>query len=181
MLGTCNDYTWRGSGRLIQSECQCFPKGIRPHQTARVTDLISVPCVFHQTMVFRPETPLFAARRSRALPVDKDYRYRINTASITNRVDYCDVRAISYLEVIAKIIRLGGQPQHRVVRRYLLRHALVKSCHFLGLYRNNVSDKLAIRRRFWEMVSCSALFRGISNFSDLCFYLKLWLRMQSWN
>lgn len=44
-----------GSGRLIQSERQCIPKGRRPHQTARSTDLISVPFVFHQTIVFRPK------------------------------------------------------------------------------------------------------------------------------
>lgn len=104
---------------------------------------------------------------------DKDYAYRINTASITNRADYYDVRAISYLEVIAEIIRLGEQPQHRIVRKYLLRHALVESRHFLGLYRNNVRDKAAIRESFRGRISSSSLFLGISNFSDLCFYLKL--------
>lgn len=109
---------------------------------------------------------------------DKDYRYRINTAAITNRVDYYDVRAMSYLDVIAELIHLSLLSQHRSVRRYLLRHALVESRHFLGLYRNDVSDQSAIRRRFWERVSCSALFSGISTFSDLCFYLKLWQKMR---
>ncbi|WP_353938856.1 hypothetical protein [uncultured Pantoea sp.] len=112
---------------------------------------------------------------------DKDYCYRINTASITNRADYYDVRALSYLDVIAEIVRLGEQPQHRVLRRYLLRHALVESRHFLGLYRNNVNGKAAIRREFRERISFGSLLSGISNFSDLCFYLKLWLRMRGEN
>ncbi|MGX9240705.1 glycosyltransferase [Pantoea dispersa] len=109
---------------------------------------------------------------------DKDYAYRINTASITNRADYYDVRALSYLDVIEEIIRLGEQPQHRALRRYLLRHALVESRHFLGLYRNNVRDRAAMRHSFRERISSGSLFRGISNFSDLCFYLKLWLSMR---
>lgn len=109
---------------------------------------------------------------------DKDYAYRINTASITNRADYYDVRALSYLDVIAEIIRFSEQPEHQAVRRYLLRHALVESRHFLGLYRNNVRDRAAMRHSFRVRISSGCLFHGISNFSDLCFYLKLWLRMR---
>lgn len=63
----------------------------------------------------------------------------------------------------------------------MLRHALVESRHFLGLYRNNINDKAAIRRKFREQISFGSLLSGISNFSDLCFDLKLWLRMRGEN
>ncbi|MCM7261842.1 hypothetical protein M8N55_18155 [Enterobacter hormaechei] len=125
----------------------------------------------HKDIIWRVELAL--SNIHYCISDDKDYRYRINTASITNRADYYDIRALSYLDVITEIIHLSMLPQHCAVRGYLLRHALVESRYFLGLYRNNVSDQSAIRRRFWGRISCSGLFSGISNFSDLFFYLEL--------
>lgn len=43
----------------------------------------------------------------------KDYIYINNKASITHRPDYYDVRAISYVEVIAEIIQVAEQEQNK--------------------------------------------------------------------
>lgn len=43
----------------------------------------------------------------------KDYIYINNKASITHRADYYDVRAISYVEVIAEIIQVAEQEQNK--------------------------------------------------------------------
>ncbi|WP_254074278.1 glycosyltransferase [Enterobacter hormaechei] len=43
----------------------------------------------------------------------KDYIYINNKVSITHRPDYYDIRAISYVEVIAEIIRLAEQEQNK--------------------------------------------------------------------
>lgn len=66
------------------------------------------------------------------LPDIKDYTYRINAASITHRPDYYDVRAHSYIDVIAEIIRLAELKSNKAVRLFLYRHALRETRHFLG-------------------------------------------------
>lgn len=103
----------------------------------------------------------------------KDYTYIYNTESITHRGDYYDIRAASYVEVIAEIIRLAGQPKNQDIRLPLLRHALVETRHFLGLYRNNVQDKSALKTNFRANIAFKNLFRGISSFSDAFFFIKL--------
>ena len=44
---------------------------------------------------------------------DRDYIYINNKASITHRPDYYVVRAINYVEVIAKIIQVAEQEQNK--------------------------------------------------------------------
>ncbi|WP_148244421.1 glycosyltransferase [Enterobacter asburiae] len=103
----------------------------------------------------------------------KDYIYISNTASITHRPDYYYVRAMSYIEVIAEIIRLAELDQNKKIKVFLYRHALVEARHFLGLYRNRVEDKSGVTTDFKSHISFASLFRGISNFSDVFFYIKL--------
>ena len=103
----------------------------------------------------------------------KDYTYKVNADSITHRSDYFDVRAQSYIEVIAEIIRLAKLEQNKRIKIFLYRHALVEARHFLGLYRNNVGDKSGVKDRFRTQISLMTLFRGISSTSDVFFFLKL--------
>jgi len=103
----------------------------------------------------------------------KDYTYIVNADSITHRSDYFDVRAQSYIEVITEIIRLAELEQNRIIRPFLFRHALVESRHFLGLYRNNVQDIPGVKARFRANISLMCLFKGISNVSDMFFFIKL--------
>jgi hypothetical protein len=103
----------------------------------------------------------------------KDYTYKVNADSITHRSDYFDVRAQSYIEVIAEIIRLAKLGQNKRIKIFLYRHALVEARHFLGLYRNNVGDKSGVKDRFRTQISLMTLFRGISSTSDVFFFLKL--------
>lgn len=103
----------------------------------------------------------------------KDYTYKVNSDSITHRSDYFDVRAQSYIEVIAEIIRLAKLEQNKRIKVFLYRHALVEARHFLGLYRNNVGDKSGVKNSFRTQISLMTLFRGISSTSDVFFFLKL--------
>lgn len=103
----------------------------------------------------------------------KDYTYKVNADSITHRSDYFDVRAQSYIEVIAEIIRLAKLEQNKRIKVFLYRHALVEARHFLGLYRNNVGDKSGVKNSFRTQISLMTLFRGINSTSDVFFFLKL--------
>jgi len=115
-----------------------------------------------------------AASNGRFCTLDvKDYIYNNNTASITHRPDYYDVRAMSYIEVVAEIIRLAELDQNKKIKVFLYRHALVEARHFLGLYRNRVGDKSGVKICFRESISLVSFFRGISSFSDVSFFIKL--------
>ena len=103
----------------------------------------------------------------------RDYTYISNPASITHRQDYYDIRAASYIDVIADILALSEQQQQRATRRALVRHALVESRHFLGLYRRKVSNQQELRIRFRTRIACRQLLPGISCLSDIFFLLKL--------
>lgn len=103
----------------------------------------------------------------------KDYIYVSNTTSITHRPDYYDVRAMSYIDVVAEIIRLAKLEQNKKIKVFLIRHALVEARHFLGLYRNHVQDKSGVKISFNANISLSNLFTGISSVSDLFFFIKL--------
>lgn len=103
----------------------------------------------------------------------QDYLWVNNPASITHRPDYYDIRAFSYSDVIADILALSAQTQYRSVRRALVRHALVESRHFLGLYRRRVNDRQAVRARFRARIAFRHLVPGVSNLSDVFFLLKL--------
>lgn len=103
----------------------------------------------------------------------KDYIYINNKAPITHRPDYYDVRAISYVEVIAEIIQVAEQEQNKKIKVFLYRHALVEARHFLGLYRNRVGDKSGMKDCFKANIFAAHLFRGISSFSDVFFFIKL--------
>lgn len=107
----------------------------------------------------------------------QDYTYISNPASITHRQDYYDIRAASYIDVIADILALGTQQQHRATRRALVRHALVESRHFLGLYRRKVSNQQALRIRFRTQIAFHQLLSGVSSLSDVFFLLKLVRKM----
>lgn len=81
-----------------------------------------------------------AASNGRFCALDvKDYIYISNKTSITHRPDYYDVRAISYVEVIAGITQQAEQEQNQKIKVFLLRHALVEAHHLLGLYREKGS------------------------------------------
>ncbi|MBL5972159.1 glycosyltransferase [Enterobacter asburiae] len=103
----------------------------------------------------------------------RDYTYISNPASITHRQDYYDIRAASYIDVIAEILALSTQQQHSATRRALVRHALVESRHFLGLYRRKVSNQQALRISFYARITFRQLLPGISSLSDAFFLLKL--------
>ncbi len=103
----------------------------------------------------------------------RDYTYISNPASITHRQDYYDIRAASYIDVIAEILALSTQQQHSATRRALVRHALVECRHFLGLYRRKVSNQQALRIRFYARITFRQLLPGISSLSDAFFLLKL--------
>jgi len=107
----------------------------------------------------------------------KDYIYFSNTASITHRPDYYDVRARSYVEVIAEIIRLAGLGQNKKINVFLYRHALMESRHFLGLYRKRVHKKLDVITFFKANIPTIILLKGISNVSDIFFYIKLMAKL----
>lgn len=108
----------------------------------------------------------------------RDYTYISNTNSITHRSDYFDVRAISYIEVIAEVMRLAELTPNKAVRLFLYRHALVEARHFLGLYRNNVHDQSGLKALFHRQISTLSLVRGISSFSDGFFFLKLFAKLR---
>ncbi|EEY6214186.1 hypothetical protein EWM98_16295 [Escherichia coli] len=55
----------------------------------------------------------------------------------------------------------------------MYRHALVEARHFLGLYRNRVGDKSGMKDCFKANIFAAHLFRGISSFSDVFFFIKL--------
>ncbi|WP_225309763.1 glycosyltransferase [Erwinia billingiae] len=109
---------------------------------------------------------------------EKDYTYLHNAQSITNRGDYFDLRATSYIDVIKKLINYSRKPGYESVRICLLRHALVETRHFLGLYRNRVRDKDKVKRNFKGNISLSRLGKGINSPSDFFFYIKLVLKLR---
>lgn len=103
----------------------------------------------------------------------QDYFWVNNPTSITHRPDYYDIRAASYLDVIGDILALSIQTQYRAVRRALVRHALVESRHFLGLYRRRVSNRQMVRAHFRARIAFRQLVGGVSNLSDVFFLLKM--------
>lgn len=107
----------------------------------------------------------------------KDYTYISNPESITHRQDYYDIRAASYIDVIADILALSAQQQHCATRRALVRHALVESRHFLGLYRRKVSNQQELCIRFRTQIAFRQLLPGISSLSDVFFLFKLVRKM----
>ncbi|HHU6578609.1 MULTISPECIES: glycosyltransferase [Klebsiella] len=115
-----------------------------------------------------------AASNGRFCALDaKDYIYISNLASITHHPDYYDVRALSYIDVVAEIIRLAEMKQNKKIKVFLYRHALVESRHFLGLYRNKTQEQKNIKESFKENISPINLARGIKNFSVIFFSIKL--------
>ncbi|MCR9000431.1 hypothetical protein ACE2AK_19410 [Rahnella perminowiae] len=97
----------------------------------------------------------------------------MNAHSITHRRDYYDVRAQSYIEVIAEIIRLARLEENKDISLFLFRHALVEARHFLGLYRKRVQNTSGMKANFISQISLHCLFKGISNISDALFFIKL--------
>lgn len=108
----------------------------------------------------------------------KDYIYINNTASITHRSDYYDVRAMSYIDVIAEIIRLAEQEKNKKIKVLLLRHALVEARHFLGLNRKKVQDRIELQQTFRRRIRLISLAQGISRLSDVFFLLKLFYKLR---
>ncbi|HEX4503032.1 MAG TPA: glycosyltransferase [Scandinavium sp.] len=115
-----------------------------------------------------------AANNGRFCALDvKDYIYISNKTSITHRPDFYDIRAISYVEVIAEITQLAEQEQNKKIKLFLYRHALVEARHFLGLYRKKVMDNSSVKTSFNKNISFVSLFKGISSLSDIFFFIKL--------
>lgn len=107
----------------------------------------------------------------------RDYTYISNPTSITHRQDYYDIRAASYIDVIAEILALSTQQQHSATRSALARHALAESRHFLGLYRRKVSHQQTLRTRFRTRIAFRQLLLGIRSLSDVVFLFKLVRKM----
>lgn len=115
-----------------------------------------------------------AASNGRFCTLDiKDYIYINNKASITHRPDYYDVRAISYVEVIAEIIQVAEQEENKKIKVFLYRHALVEARHFFGLNRKKVIDNSNVKTNFNKNISLIILFQGVSKLSDIFFFIKL--------
>lgn len=106
-----------------------------------------------------------------------DYTYIINQSSITNRNDYYDFRAVDYIDIIATLINTAHKPENSDIRKSLLQHSLVESRHFLGLYRRKISDRNRIKALFKNRVSFKEIFKGIRDFSDFAFFIKLVAKM----
>lgn len=106
-----------------------------------------------------------------------DYTYIINPSSITNRNDYYDFRAIDYIDIIATLINTAYEPENSVIRASLLQHSLIESRHFLGLYRRKIKDRDNIKSLFKNKVPLKDIFKGIRDFSDLAFFIKLSAKM----
>ncbi len=104
----------------------------------------------------------------------QDYIYINNTVSITHRPDYYDIRAISYVDVIAEIIRLAEQEQNKKIKSFLLSHALVEARHFLGLYRNRIQDKPKVKAIFCANISLK-IYVMESKLLAMFFSLSNWL------
>ena len=102
----------------------------------------------------------------------KDYFYIINPVSITQRQDYYDIRAHSYIDVISDILALSSLPQHHPISTSLRRHALVECRHFLGLYRRKITSRQATLSLFRERISFRQLITVVSSPSDVFFLLK---------
>ncbi|HGU6336237.1 glycosyl transferase, partial [Escherichia coli] len=66
-----------------------------------------------------------------------------------------------------------GTRTKQKIKVFLYRHALVEARHFLGLYRNRVGDKSGMKDCFKANIFAAHLFRGISSFSDVFFFIKL--------
>jgi glycosyltransferase involved in cell wall biosynthesis len=103
----------------------------------------------------------------------KDYTYIDNPFSITHRTDYYDARAVSYIEVISKIINYAYRPGNKAIKEYLLRHSLAETRQFLGLYRKKVNSKNHIREIFNKEISIFDIAKGIHSISDVFFFVKL--------
>lgn len=158
----------------------CVTRGEWPHYLwlqmvrssyIRQHSLCFQPGRSHKDIVW---TVHLAANNGRFSVLDvKDYIYISNKTSITHRPDYYDVRAISYVEVIAEIIQLAEQEQNKKIKLFLYRHALVEARHFLGLYRKKVMDNSNVKTSFNKNISFISLFQGVSSLSDIFFFIKL--------
>jgi len=104
---------------------------------------------------------------------EKDYIYHFNPASITNRSDYHDYRATSYIDVISSFLKLASRPENKSIKLALIRHSLTECRHFFGLYKRRVLDKEGIRKQFRRRISLPTVARGIRSPRDFFFFIKL--------
>lgn len=79
------------------------------------------------------------------------------------------LRAHSYIDVIAEIIRLAERKSNKAVRLFLYRHALRETWHFFGLYRHHEYDRLRLKVTFRHRISKVSLARGISSKENACY------------
>jgi hypothetical protein len=75
--------------------------------------------------------------------------------------------------VITELHRLARLPENNPIRTHLLRHALVETRHFLGLYRRRVQDLTGVKDAFRARIALRDLSKGIYSASDVCFFIKL--------
>ncbi|MGD8163381.1 glycosyltransferase [Pantoea sp. FN0307] len=104
---------------------------------------------------------------------EKDYIYHFNPASITNRNDYHDFRAISYIDVVSSFLELANRPENQTVKSALIRHSLNECRHFFGLYKRKVLDRKGLKEQFRKRISLLTIAQGIRTPRDLFFFLKL--------
>ncbi len=108
----------------------------------------------------------------------KDYIYISNPESITHRNDYYNVRVYDYIDVIETLISYAHRNKNKNIKSPLLRHALVESRHFLGLYRRKITNQHEARKSFNERIHFLDLIRGVTNLSDALFFVKLFCKMK---
>lgn len=107
-----------------------------------------------------------------------DYSYIINDMSITHRSDYYEIRAASYIDIIAWIQQQSRHNRYSSVSRHLKRHALREARHFFGLLKRKVTERKKLQIAFQQQVSFSSLLHGVSSLSDMVFLLKLYLKLK---
>ncbi|MGT8871768.1 hypothetical protein ACVV4A_04125 [Escherichia coli] len=74
--------------------------------------------------------------------------------------------------MIAKIIQVAEQEQNKN-KGIFVPACAGRGTSFLGLYRNRVGDKSGMKDCFKANIFAAHLFRGISSFSDVFFFIKL--------
>lgn len=84
----------------------------------------------------------------------KDYIYISNTASITHRSDYYDIRATSYIDVIAEIIRLAGQQQNKKNKGVFVQTCAGGSASFSGIVSQSRPRQIALENRLQIEHTC---------------------------
>lgn len=108
----------------------------------------------------------------------KDYHYVSNPVSITHRDDYYNVRIFDYIDVIESLIACAYDKKNKKIKSALLKHALVESRHFLGLYRRKITNQKKVKSSFTKRIAFSDLLKGVTDISDVFFFIKILIKLK---